>query len=846
MTVALVGQTVGQVAAISGTTVTLPGTMGKAGDLIIALVGRSGGLSTGALTGVTDSGGNTWTLATRGSVSGGSNTRLECWYTVLPANITTVTFSSGTSQIYSWNVNEWSGMTATPIDVTSTDNSGVASSTAIATPSITTSTAGDLVIAAVQSAFVTSTLNLGGSSPTTGWTSLTGFDNGSTTSGDAAYIVDATTGARNTAWTLATAHAAGVLTVAFRALVDTAFGRTYPLVYPRTYFASESDGTATPAVALTASATATWIAPVPGTGANTVSITAFGTAISSPVSNGTASGTASLAATATASVTAPGTVARTVSLATTATASVTSPATVARAVSLSATGAGSWTGAGTSSGSVTSAVGLTATSTATWTGAGTSNGTASRTVTLTSSVTGSYSVTASGTVARTSTVTSSATGSTVIPQSSGTAARAVGVAGVGGAYLTGVGKPVPLGRGRWRLTLHRRQFSDVGWQSTLIAELPHATGRRLDQQLNGSAQLSFTLDGHDQEASLVQELQHDVCAWRWDEASGQDICYFRGIVAQSEDQISEQSHVVTFTCHDYLAMLGRRVVTYPLTYTGIDQDDIVNDFMVQVKNIQATVGTGFLPGSYLPIAPAFVNPAGANRGRGGTVSRDRSYPGSSKFDEMFDQLAHVIGGYDYDVVPGWRYPSQHTDLSDWLRIFYPSQGISRTLPVLEYGGSVTSLTRTIASSEYANFERILGSDATVYSERWNADSNNVTVAPVGLWMDAQNSADVSVYQTLDQQADGLLALNGTITPSYTLKLTPGTYADGLFNMGDTLPLVIQSGRLNVNASIRIMAISFSIGDDGQEDVEVTVGRSTTTLGDILSASEVDINALARR
>ena len=161
--------------------------------------------------------------------------------------------------------------------------------------------------------------------------------------------------------------------------------------------------------------------------------------------------------------------------------------------------------------------------------------------------------------------------------------------------------PIPPGRGRWRLTLHRRQFADASWQSTLISELPDARGRRLDQQLNTSAQLTFTLDGLSDSAKLVQELACDVVAWRWNEASGADVPYFRGIISQAEDQLTEQSHTVTFTAHDYLAMLSRRFVTSTMTFAATDQDTIAASLVQAARATVSTAGTAFSPGSYVPL-----------------------------------------------------------------------------------------------------------------------------------------------------------------------------------------------------------------------------------------------------
>ena len=371
------------------------------------------------------------------------------------------------------------------------------------------------------------------------------------------------------------------------------------------------------------------------------------------------------------------------------------------------------------------------------------------------------------------------------------------------------------------------------------------------QQLNSSASLTFSLDGQSDGARLIHELDHDVIAWRWNELTGADVPYFRGIIAQSEDQLSEQAHTVTFTAHDYLAVLTRRFVTATLNYNNVDQDSIVADLLARSSAIVTTDGaTSFVPGSYLPLHASNVAQDGTARGLSGQL-RVRTYAGSSEMAQTIDDLAHVINGYDYDVVPGWRYGG--TNMADLFRIFYPNQGVVRSAPVLEYGGAIAALTRSLNSGDYADFERVLGNNGSAdpaaaqrYSEQWNSDANNITVSPVGLWMNSTNAADVSVQATLDQQALGSLNYDGLLMPSYTLTLAPNVYRDGLVNMGDTVPVVIRSGRLNVNTALRIVGLTFDIGDDGQEDVGVTVGRPLTSLLNMLDATSTDVNALARR
>jgi hypothetical protein len=65
-------------------------------------------------------------------------------------------------------------------------------------------------------------------------------------------------------------------------------------------------------------------------------------------------------------------------------------------------------------------------------------------------------------------------------------------------------------------------------------------------------------------------------------------------------------------------------------------------------------------------------------------------------------------------------------------------------------------------------------------------------------------------------------------------------------MGDVVPLIVYSGRLHVDTMIRVLGIDYTVGDDGQEDVTLTVGRPDVTLTNLFTRANADVNALARR
>ena len=167
---------------------------------------------------------------------------------------------------------------------------------------------------------------------------------------------------------------------------------------------------------------------------------------------------------------------------------------------------------------------------------------------------------------------------------------------------------------------------------------------------------------------------------------------------------------------------------------------------------------------------------------------------------------------------------------------------------------MSTVTRVVDSAAYANYQRVVGAaplgspvigHATIVWRGMEHRRVRCTRRPTGCGRQRQAS-DVNQQATLNQKAAGDLDLSGVLEPSYTIGLRADVYRDGLFNMGDTVPIVISSGRLNVTTSVRIVGITYDMGDDGTESGPLTVGRPLTSLFDMLAAGKADIDALARR
>lgn len=136
------------------------------GNSLILLVGNAGGLSTGALSGVADTGGNTWTLTTLNSgVSGVTNTRLGVAYAhnvVAPGTITATMGSIAARKLLLLQV---SGLQNAAPDAVSSDFAAAAN-TVTTVPQVTLTAPG----------FVVSCISHGGTTEDTasaGWTRST-------------------------------------------------------------------------------------------------------------------------------------------------------------------------------------------------------------------------------------------------------------------------------------------------------------------------------------------------------------------------------------------------------------------------------------------------------------------------------------------------------------------------------------------------------------------------------------------------------------------------------------------------------------------------------------------------
>lgn len=393
----------------------------------------------------------------------------------------------------------------------------------------------------------------------------------------------------------------------------------------------------------------------------------------------------------------------------------------------------------------------------------------------------------------------------------------------------------------WSLTLAKRLFDEHLQQSPAL-ELGEFDARsiRLEQALGKPARLTFTADGSDGTALRARELEHEVRAWR----DGEEMC--RGVIVPSQDTVSEQVHTVTFTCTDPLGLLGRRWLTQPLNLTQADQDTIMGLLLDRGSGgLTTSTGVPFGIGAHLPLGLVPCDPAGGLRPSSGRL-RDRAYVAGTNCLEAISNLSAVIDGFDFDCRP---VPGGNFEQNDELQVFYPYRGRLIDGWMLEFGSTVSSLTRSVNDDTFANYVRVIGqsdeNEPQLYGEARDPAAGDIIANPAGVWMSSLAAADVTVQSTLIEQAAGELE-RAILLPAYFLQLVAGEYDTSAFDIGDTIRLRVQSGRLDVDTWVRVVGRTFVVGDDGNEDVEIQVARPEVTFTGLFSASDRRLTALERR
>lgn len=333
--------------------------------------------------------------------------------------------------------------------------------------------------------------------------------------------------------------------------------------------------------------------------------------------------------------------------------------------------------------------------------------------------------------------------------------------------------------------------------------LTEAHARRLNFRLTDSSEVAFSMDGRHPQALAIDELRTDVhVLWTGDDGPPQRL--LRARVGPTGDTLTAEQHTVDATALDYRAVLDRRRLFLgdTLTWAATDQAEIAWGLVQQTQG--NTAGN-----------------LGINKAWSGTtptgVPRTTTYELGDSIGERIQELSELNNGFDWDIVPVSASGLQ-------LGIWYPQRGASRGV-VLEHGGAVANVRREVQPGDYGNALRMSGDDnATPAVTPVEREATNLATLPEGRWDVVIGDTGLTTQAMLEARADWQIAQSQVVQPTYTLTLKRGAWrGPGHIWLGDTVRTVVISGRLHVDTDLRVYELGIALGDDGGEDVQVTVG-----------------------
>lgn len=369
-----------------------------------------------------------------------------------------------------------------------------------------------------------------------------------------------------------------------------------------------------------------------------------------------------------------------------------------------------------------------------------------------------------------------------------------------------------------------RFYIGPGLEGGHTFELTRAKDRQLTMRLTEPSEVSFSINGEDPaidpHGNGDLELREDIHV-TWEEDNGSQTEIFRGRVGGTTDSLEATTHTVGVTAHDYREVLNRRRLysTDQLTYTTADQAFIAWNMI----NITQTKTGGNM---------------GITRGTGQTTgkTRDRTYLAGDSIGERIQELSEVLDGFDWDIEPSG--PSALE-----FNIYYPQRGQNNNV-TLEWGGeAVQTLERTVDPADFANALRLTGKDDGIFAER---EGGGLADNPTGRW-DGIFTSNIKLQTTLDERAEWLLDKHRAIVPSYSIQLREGFWrGKNHIWVGDTVRVVIPSGRLKTNIELRVYEIDFSITDDGVTEITLIVGAPKLTIRQVIPKMLRWLNRLERK
>lgn len=324
-----------------------------------------------------------------------------------------------------------------------------------------------------------------------------------------------------------------------------------------------------------------------------------------------------------------------------------------------------------------------------------------------------------------------------------------------------------------------------------------ARSRSLGFKLTEAHECSLSMDADQPAATYITELATDLHAIR----DGQIL--YRGRIGPTADSGDDKSgDTIDIKSFDYRELLKRRRLYEGMTlsYTTISQEGIVWGMVSDTQNA-AGGALGLVQG------PNFYT----------GVVRNRTYTLGDSIGERIQELSEVDNGFDWDIIP-------YNQTYMALNVYYPQRGANKGV-VLEYGGLIRAYQREVDPGNYSNAIRITGDSSVLSAAGLTMISGDLASRPEGRW-DGAYGTDIQTNAALNERGVWQLADAQVVPITYSLTFKPNAWRgpDHVW-LGDTVEVVVNSGRLSVDALYRVYELSITLDEDGNETVVIQVAGS---------------------
>lgn len=380
---------------------------------------------------------------------------------------------------------------------------------------------------------------------------------------------------------------------------------------------------------------------------------------------------------------------------------------------------------------------------------------------------------------------------------------AVYTAGYPRVYV-GAAEPIAPSRPRYSFVLAQPDGTEIG-------EITTARSRSVTLERGKADRAKVTLNARSPMGREVGEgRDRDLIVYR----DGTRL--FRGRIGAPNDSMGAKEHTVTVDAVGYRDLLRDRHLEASKSYSAVEQEAIAWDL---IDTVQQQSGGDL----------------GITRGSDQTtgVTRSREFAIAAQVAGKIDEIAQAADGFDWDVDAGLVF-----------RVWHPSRGTSqsRVLHYGEAGGNVASVDRSPDLGRFATVVIATNRGALTPEIAVSAD-----VATRGRWSHVEGVSDADSATTLQEQADGLLADREVLKASWTVTLSRRHPWLGRrdFDVGDTVQLVVQSGRFDLEQAVRVERIRLDVDSSDVETATVDLDRPADDLAEALRRESERVTELER-